>query len=422
MQVLYPRCAAIDVAKKEIAVCVRTPGDEPGGRRSQVRKYKTFYGVLKEMCAWLTECGVTHVAMEATGIYSNPVFHALAESGGFEVIKCNPAHVKNPVPGRKTDAADCCWLAELLECGLVRGSYIPARKIAELRDLTRYRAKLVGSRTSEIQRLQKTLEDAGIKIDSVASDVMGASSRDMIKALIDGERRGAVLAELARGVLRAKIPDLSMALAGRFSDHHALMCKLHLRHIDELTELIDTVHKQIEVMLVPFRPERELLMTIPGIGPAASAVIISEIGTDMSFFPDADHLASWAGLAPANNESGGRRRPAGTRHGDQHLANVLVECAWAASRTRTRPGAQFHRLVRRFGGHRSPRAKKKAAVAVAHTLILIIYCVLDRRLPYHELGEDFYTKRQDPERYKDKLIARLAKLGYTVTIEPAQAA
>ena len=351
MQVLYPRCAAIDVAKKEIAVCVRAPGDEPGGRRSQVRKYKTFYGVLQQMCAWLTECGVTHVAMEATGIYSNPVFHALAESGGFEVIR--NGHVKNPVPGRKTDAADCCWLAELLECGLVRGSCIPAQKITELRDLTRYRAKLIGSRTSEIQRLQKTLEDAGIKIDSVASDVLGVSSREMIKALIDGERRGAVLAELARGALRNKIPDLSMALAGRFNDHHALMCKLHLRHIDELTELTDTVNQQIEVMLVPFRAERELLMTIPGIGPAASAVIISEIGTDMSFFPDADHLASWTGLAPANNESGGRRRPAGTRHGCQHLAGVLVECAWAASRTRTRPGAQFHRLVRRFGGHLS---------------------------------------------------------------------
>ena len=420
MQILYPRCAAIDVAKKDIAVCVRTPGDEPGGRRSQVRKYKTFYGVLKEMCAWLAGCGVSHVAMESTGIYSNPVFHALAEFGDFEVIKVNPAHVKN-LPGRKTDAADCAWLAELLECGLLRGSYIPVQKIAELRDLTRYRAKLVGSRTSEIQRLQKTLEDAGIKIDSVASDVLGVSSRDMIKALTGGERRGAVLAGLARGALRAKIPGLSMALAGRFNDHHALMCKLHLRHIDELTELIDTVDQQIEAMLVPFRAERDLLMTIPGIGRTASAVIIAEIGIDMSFFPDPGHLASWTGLCPANNESG-RRRPAGTRHGDQHLANVLVECAWAAARTKTRPGAQFHRLVRRFGGHRNPRAKNKAAVAVAHTLILITYCVLDRQVPCQELGQDFYTSRQDPERYKDKLIARLAKLGYTVTVQPTQAA
>lgn len=420
MQVVYERCAGIDVAKKEIAVCVRTPGEHPGERRSQVRKYKTYYGVLKEMCAWLTECGVTHVAMESTGIYSNPVYYALAEFGDFEVIKCNAAHVKN-VPGRKTDAADCTWLGELLECGLLRGSYIPAPQIAELRDLTRYRAKLVGSRTSEIQRLQRTLEDAGIKLDSVASDVMGASSREMIEALIDGERRGTVLAGLARGRLRAKIPDLSMALAGRFSGHHALMCKLHLRHIDELTELIDTVEQQAGVLMAPFAAERDLLMTIPGIGRLTAGVIISEIGTDMSFFPDADHLASWAGLCPANNESGGRRRPAGTRHGNQHLATALIESAWACSRTSTRPGAQYHRLVRRFGGQRSARAKKKAAVAVAHTLILIIYTILERREPYAELGEDFYTRRQNPEHYKDNLIARLARLGYTVTVEPAAA-
>ena len=420
MQVVYERCAGIDVAKKEIAVCVRTPGEHPGERRSQVRKYKTYYGVLKEMCAWLTECGVTHVAMESTGIYSNPVYYALAEFGDFEVIKCNAAHVKN-VPGRKTDAADCTWLGELLECGLLRGSYIPAPQIAELRDLTRYRAKLAGSRTSEIQRLQRTLEDAGIKLDSVASDVMGASSREMIEALIDGERRGTVLAGLARGRLGAKIPDLSMALAGRFSGHHALMCKLHLRHIDELTELIDTVEQQAGVLMAPFAAERDLLMTIPGIGRLTAGVIISEIGTDMSFFPDADHLASWAGLCPANNESGGRRRPAGTRHGNQHLATALIESAWACSRTSTRPGAQYHRLVRRFGGQRSARAKKKAAVAVAHTLILIIYTILERREPYAELGEDFYTRRQNPEHYKDNLIARLARLGYTVTVEPAAA-
>src|ERR1019366_7572934 len=204
-------------------------------------------------------------------------------------------------------------------------------------------------------------EDAGIKIGSVASDIMGVSSRDMIEALIDGERRGAVLAGLARGGLRSKIPDLSMALTGRFNDHHALMCRLHLRHVDELTELIDTVEKQIGVMLVPFRAERDLLMTIPGIGPAAAAVIISEIAAAMSFSPAAAPLASWAGLAPASNEPGGRRRPAGTRHGNQHLASVLIECAWSCSRTKTRPGAQFHRLVRRFGGHRKPAGEKESS-------------------------------------------------------------
>lgn len=421
MQVVYERCAAIDVAKKEIAVCVRAPGEAGGTRRSQVRKYKTFYGVLEQMCAWLRECAVTTVAMEATGIYSNPVFHALMEFGNFEVVKCNAAHVKN-VPGRKTDAADCVWLAELLECGLLKGSFVPATDVAAARDYTRYRAKLVDSRSSETQRLQKTLEDAGIKLDSVAADVLGASGRAMIEALIDGERRGRVLAELAKGRMRSKIPDLAMALTGRFSDHHAGLCAMHLKHIDALDELITSVDAQIETLMIPFAHARRLLATIPGIGERTAAVIISEIGVDMSFFPDADHLASWAGLAPANNESGGRRRPAGVRHGNQRLSAALIQSAWVCSHTKTRPGAQFHRLVRRFGGYRSQRAKAKAAVAVAHTLVLIIYHVLDRGLPYNELGEDFYTKRQDPARYKDKLVARLTSLGYTVTVEPTQAA
>jgi transposase len=418
MELRYPRCAAIDVAKKEIAVCVRYPGAGPGERCQEIRKYTTYYGVLAEMCAWLKQCGVTHVAMESTGIYSNPVFHALMEFGDFEVIKCNAAHVKN-LPGRKTDAADAQWLAELLECGLLRGSFIPAAEVARARDYTRYRAKLVGSRTSETQRLHKTLEDAGIKLDSVASDVLGVSGRSMVEALIDGERRGGVLAELARGALRRKIPDLSMALTGRFTDHHAGLCRLHLKHIDQLNELIAEVEAQIEALMIPFERSRELLMSIPGIGNRASSVILSEIGQDMSFFPTADHLASWAGLAPANHESGGRRRPAGTRRGNPHLRNILIESAWSVARTRTRPGARFHRLVRRFGGARNPRAKKKAAVAVAHTLLLIIYHVLDQQVPYTDLGPDFYTQREDPERYKDKLVARLKKLGYDVTLAPA---
>ncbi|WP_370133512.1 IS110 family transposase [Streptacidiphilus sp. EB103A] len=418
MELTYPRCAAIDVAKKEIAVCVRFPGQEPGGRGQEIRKYSTFYGVLKEMCAWLRETGVTIVAMESTGIYSNPVFHALVEFGDFEVLKCNAAHVKN-VPGRKTDAADAQWLCELLECGLLKGSYLPTPETARARDYTRYRARLVSSRTSETQRLHKTLEDAGIKLDSVASDVLGVSGRAMVQGLIDGERRGAVLSELARGVLRKKIPDLSMALSGRFSEHHAGLCRLHLKHIDQLNELITETEAQIEALMLPFQHSRELLMTIPGIGSHAAAVILSEIGQDMSFFPTADHLASWAGLAPANNESGGHRRPAGTRKGNQHLRNLLVESAWTVARTKTRPGARFHRLVRRFGGARNPRAKKKAAIAVAHTLLLIIYYVLDRQVPYTDLGPDFYTRHEDPEHYKDKLVARLKKLGYDATLTPA---
>jgi transposase len=315
MELKYPRCAAIDVAKKEIAVCVRYPGEHPGERRQEIRKYATYYGVLKEMCAWLKQTGITIVAMESTGIYSNPVFHALLEFGDFEVIKCNAAHVKN-VPGRKTDAADCQWLAELLECGLLRGSFVPTAEVARARDYTRYRAKLVGARTSETQRLHKTLEDAGIKLDSVASDVLGVSGRAMVEALIDGERRGEVLAELARGRLRTKIPDLSMALTGRFDEHHAGLCRLHLKHIDQLNEMIAEVDTRIEALMIPFDRSRELLMSIPGIGSHGASVILSEIGQDMSFFPTGDHLASWAGLAPANNESGGRRRPAGTRKGN----------------------------------------------------------------------------------------------------------
>jgi transposase len=421
MELRYPRCAAIDVAKKEIAVCVRFPGQGPDGRATEIRKYSTFYGVLKEMCAWLKQTGVTIVAMESTGVYSNPVFHALLEFGDFEVLKCNAAHVKN-LPGRKTDAADARWLCELLECGLLRGSFIPSAEGARARDYTRYRSKLVGSRTSEIQRLNKTLEDAGIKLDSVASDVLGVSGRAMIEGLIDGERRGQVLAELAKGVMRQKIPDLSMALSGRFSEHHAGLCRLHLKHIDLLGELIADVEAQTEALMLPFAQARELLMTIPGIGSRGAAVILAEIGPDMSFFPSADHLASWAGLAPANNESGGRRKPAGTRQGNPHLRNQLVESAWVVARTKTRPGARYHRLVRRFGGAHNPRAKKKAAIAVAHTLLLIIYHVLDQQVPYTDLGPDFYTRREDPEHHKDKLVARLRKLGYDVTVQPAPAA
>jgi transposase len=419
MEIVHQRCAAIDIGKTEIAVCVRTPGEEPGERRQQIRKYKTFYGVLKEMCGWLTEQGVTFVAMESTGIYTNPVYYSLIDFGDVaEVIKVNPAQVK-ALSGRKTDAADAAWLCQLAECGLLRGSFIPPQQIAQARDLTRYRAKLVQARTSEIQRLQKTLEDACIKLDSVASDVLGKSGRAMVEALIDGERRGAVMADLARGVLRNKAADLSMALQGRFTDHHALMCRLHLRHVDELSALIAEVQTQIEAMMLPFAHERELLVTIPGIGPTAAAVILSELGADMSFFPTADHLAAWAGLAPANNQSGGRRRPAGKRHGNERIVTILVESAFAAAKTRTRPGAQFHHLVRRFGGHRNSAAKKKAAVAVAHTLILIIYHVLAQNTPYTELGHDFYTKRQDPQRYRDRLVARLKTLGYDVTLHPA---
>ncbi len=254
MRVLYEQCAAIDVHKDQVTVAVRTPGDGPGGRQTQVRKFRAFYGVLTEMTRWLVSLQVSHVAMEATGIYTMPVYHALIEQGRFEqVLVCNAAHVKN-VPGRKTDAVDAVWLAELLECGLLRGSFIPEPKIKAVRDITRYRKKVVGARTSELQRLGSVLQDAGIKLGSVASSIATVSGRSMIEALIDGERRPEVLAELARGRMRVKIPDLTLALEGRFDAHHALMCQLHLEHIDHLEDMIARLDAQVEQMMIPFAP------------------------------------------------------------------------------------------------------------------------------------------------------------------------
>ena len=419
MRILYERCAAVDVGKDVIAVAVRLPGDGPDGRQMIKRTFKTFYGVLREAARWLTSLGVTHVAMEATGIYSMPVYHALIEHGDFtQVLVCNAGHVKN-VPGRKTDLADAEWLVHLLECGLLAGSFIPPADIKAARDVIRYRAKVVQSRTSEVQRLGNVLQD-GIKIDSVASSIATKSGLAMIEALIDGERRGTVLAELAKGRMRSKIPDLSMALEGRFGDHRALMCRLHLDHIGHLEAMIAKLDEQIEAMMEPFHAQRELLKTIPGIGPLAAAAVISEIGADVrEYFPDAAHLASWAGLCPGNHESAGKRHSGPRRHGNTHLQPVLVESAWAAVRHQGYLKALYHRHVMKWGGYRSPTAKKKAIIVVAHALIVIIWHVLATGRPYDELGEDYFTTRLDPERETRRLIAKLEALGHTVSLQPA---
>ena len=420
MQVLYERCAAVDVGKDVIAVAVRLPGDGPDGRQTVKRKFKTFYGVLREAARWLVSEGVTHVAMEATGIYSMPVYHALIEHGDFEkVLVCNAGHVKN-VPGRKTDLADAEWLVQLLECGLLSGSFIPPADIKAARDVIRYRAKVVQSRTSEVQRLGNVLQDAGIKIDSVASSIVTKSGRAMIESLIDGERRPAVLADLAIGRMRPKIPDLALALEGRFGEHHALMCRLHLDHIDHLEAMIAKLDAQIEAMMAPFRAARNLLTTIPGIGPLAAAAVISEAGADIrEFFPDAAHLASWAGMCPGNHESAGKHRPGKRRKGNQHLQPVLVECAWAAVRHPGYLKALYHRHVMKWGGYRSQLAKKKAIIVVAHALLVIIWHVMTTGKPYDELGEEYFTRRADPERETRRLIAKLEALGHTVTLEAA---
>lgn len=420
MQVLYERCAAVDVGKDVIAVAVRLPGEGPDGREMLKRTFKTFYGVLREAARWLSSLGVTHVAMEATGIYSMPVYHALIEHGEFaQVLVCNAGHVKN-VPGRKTDLADAEWLVHLLECGLLRGSFIPPADIKAARDVIRYRTKVVQSRTSELQRLGNVLQDAGIKIDSVASSIATKSGRAMIEALIDGERRPAVLADLAMGKMRSKIPDLAMALEGRFGDHHALMCRLHLDHIGYLDAMIAALDAQVEVMMLPFRAQRDLLTTIPGIGPLAAAAVLSEIGADVTgYFPDAAHLASWAGLCPGNHESAGKRHSGRRRHGNLHLQPVLVEGAWSAVRHEGYLRALYHRHVMKWGGYRSSAAKKKAIVVVAHAILVIIWHVLATSTPYDELGADFFTRRLDPGRETRRLVAKLEALGHQVSLQPA---
>lgn len=285
MQVLYERCAGIDVHKDQVTVAVRLPGPGPGRRDTRVRKFGAFYGVLREMTRWLAGQGVTHVAMEATGMYSMPVYHALLEPGCFEqVLVCNAAHVRN-VPGRKTDAVDAAWLAELLECGLLAGSFIPPEDIKAVRDVVRYRRKMVQQRSSETQRLGGVLQDAGIKLDSVASSIDTVSGMAMIRALIDGERRGEVLADLARGRMRSKIGDLSGALEGRFDDHHALMCQLHLDHIAQLTEMIARLDARVESMMVPFARQRNLLATIPGIARRGACDMVALLVATMRSLP-----------------------------------------------------------------------------------------------------------------------------------------
>jgi transposase len=413
VEIVYARVAGIDVGKREVAVAVRVPGQSPGQRGQQVRKFKTFYPVLQQMVRWLVEQGVTHVAMESTGVYWKPVFHALCESDSLEIVLVNARHVKN-VPGRKSDVIDCAWLGQLLECGLLRGSFIPPPQIAAIRELTRYRKKLIESRTRELQRLSKVLEDGGIKIDSVASSITTLSARDMIEALIGGERDPRVLADLARGVMRKKIPDLTMACSGRFGDHHGLLARMHLEHIDHLTSMIDELDTRIERVLAPFAQQMSLLRTIPGIGERAAQVIISEIGVDMSRFPTAAHLASWAGLCPGNNESAGKHKSGRTRKGNQEVRTILTECAWSAGKTGSYPGAQFRRLHRRFG----KKGGGKAAVAVAHTLIVIIWHVLNDLTEYRDLGGDYFTRHDNPEATRRRLIHNLEALGYDVQLTP----
>lgn len=417
MDLMVERCAGIDIGKDEVVACVRTPGVRGRGRHKETRTFRSFVGDLEAMADWFDDQGVTEVAMEATGSYWKPVWYVLEERP-VELKLVNARHLKI-LPGRKSDVLDAEWIAELLEHGLLRASFVPPPVTRELRDLTRYRKRLVQTHTQECQRIQKTLEDSGIKLRSVASDVLGVSGRAMLRALIDGERDPEVLADLAKGTLRKKIPELQRALRGRFGDHHALLIGMSLDHIDHLEATMARLDGQIDEVFaantneagIPFDRARDHLDTIPGVAKRTAEGILAEIGANMSIFPTAGHLASWAGLAPGNNITGGKRGSGKTTPGNVWLTENLVQCAWAAARTRdTYLSAQFWRLARRIG-------KKKASIAVAHSILVICWHLITNDADYDDLGGDYFTRRNDPDRHRDRLIEQLHGLGYRVTLD-----
>ena len=426
MKVLYERVAGIDVHKDMVKVAIRSPGDKPWTRKTEILEFRTFYGVLQAMARELRRRGVTHVVMEASGIYTDPVYYALCEQDFEQVAVINPAHAK-ALKGHKTDAKDCARLAELFECGLLRGSYIPPAELREVRDLTRYRMKTVQARTSEIQRLGKSLESAGIKLGSVASEITGKSAMAMIEALIDGERRGAVLADLAMGRMRTagKLADLSQALAGRFTGHHALMCRLHLDRIAVFNTAVAGLEDQITAKAAPWQREQDLLKSLPGFGDTVAQAWLAEIGPAPHLhFSSHEKLASWVSLCPGNNISARKRKHGRTGDAGTYIKPMLVQAAWSAIKGRGRLQARYNRLVRRFGGDKNPAAKKKAITAIAHTLLKIAYQVLKSGTPYQDLGADFYTRRESPAQRQAYLLRQLEKLnpGCTVTIRPPEAA
>jgi len=423
MEVIHPRSGGLDVHKETVVACVRLA---LGGKVThEVRTFETTTAGLLLLLAWLTEMGCTHVAMEATGVYWKPVWNILSD-GDFELVLANAAHIKN-VPGRKTDVSDAAWIADLLAHGLIRSSFVPEREIQELRELMRTRKQLGRQQSSHIKRLQKTLESANVKLDSVITDIVGKSGRAMIQALIAGETDPVKLAALADRRIKASAQQLREALRGQVTDHHRFLLHLHMQHIEfadaaiqdidrNVTALITRMDREVEAGQASFQSLILLLTTIPGIDVLAARIILSEIGLDMTRFPTAGHLLSWAGLCPRNDESAGKRRSTRLRKGDRWLKTLLVQCAWAARRKKgSYFNAQFHRLT----GRRGP---KKAACAVAASLLTTIYHMLKDGTQFQDLGADHFDRRSKEVRAK-RLVVQLAKLGFDAKLTPlAQAA
>jgi transposase len=410
MDVVNERCCGVDVHKQSVVACAIVPGT---GRQThkEIRTFGTMTADLLEFADWLHTSGVTHVAMEATGVYWKPLWNLL--EGQFELLLVNAQHVKQ-VPGRKTDVKDSEWLADLLRHGLLRASFVPDRPQRELRELTRYRTTLVRERTAEINRIQKTLEGANIKLGDVATDVVGISGRAIMRALVAGQTDVTVLAELARGKLRDKLPQLQRALSGNFGSHQRFLLAQQLAHLEQLDELIECLDAEVVERLRPVAEVVDRLDTIPGVGRRTAEILLAEIGLDMARFPTARHLASWAGMCPGNNQSAGKRKTGKTRKGDQWLRAALIETARACGRSRkTYLGALYGRLLRR-------RGKNKAAVAVGHAVLVIAYYLLTRQTDYVDMRPDYFD-RHDQRYLTHHLVHRLETLGYSVTLERSAA-
>lgn len=407
MQVVYPRCAGLDVHKKTVSACISLCGAK-GIKQQQTRAFGTFTQDLLKLADWLKEHEITHVAMEATGVYWRPVWTVL--EGQFEQMLVNPHHIK-AVPGRKTDTKDCEWIADLLQHGLLKGSFVPPTTIQDLRDLTRYRAELRQSQNRVANRIQKLLEQSNVKLSSVVSDTLGVSGRRMLEAIITGKDDPQQLAQLARGRLKEKIPQLQQALAGRVREHHRFLLAEYLDEWNALGDRIRRIEIEIDTRARPFEFAVTLWQTVPGIERVTACSLVAEIGVDMKQFPTAPHLASWAALCPGNHESAGKRKSGKTRDGNKWLRRSLCQAAWAASRTKDcYLAAQFKRLAAR-------RGLKRALMAVAHTILIIGYYMLNNGEGYRELGANYLE-----ETHKDQLqryfVKRLQRLGLRVTLEP----